>query len=237
MSITTLINFCHSITGVMKTIAEHVKARREALNLSQVQLAKIAGCSQGTIGNLESGIRAQPRKLLDIARALQVSPEWLETGRGPMKSSNASNVEPAPIGMYRVPLISNIQAGMWAEIVDNFQPGDAEEWLLTSTKVSGHSFALKIKGDSMYRADNPESFKEGDVVLIDPDVQPKPGGFVAARNGKQEATFKRYRPRGLNEKGVEYFELVPLNENYPTMRSDLEEITIIGTAVEHRKTL
>ena len=80
-------------------------------------------------------------------------------------------------------------------------------------------------------------FKEGDVVLIDPDVQPKPGGFVAARNGKQEATFKRYRPRGLNEKGVDYFELVPLNENYPTMRSDLEEITIIGTAVEHRKTL
>ena len=73
--------------------------------------------------------------------------------------------------------------------------------------------------------------------MIDPDVQPKPGGFVAARNGKQEATFKRYRPRGLNEKGVEYFELVPLNENYPTMRSDLEEITIIGTAVEHRKTL
>ena len=150
---------------------------------------------------------------------------------------DAPNVEPAPIGMYRVPLISNIQAGMWAEIVDNFQPGDAEEWLLTSTKVSGHAFALKIKGDSMYRADNPESFKEGDVVLIDPDVQPKPGGFVAARNGKQEATFKRYRPRGLNEKGVEYFELVPLNENYPTMRSDLEEITIIGTAVEHRKTL
>ena len=30
-------------------------------------------------------------------------------------------------------------------------------------------------------------------------MQPKPGGFVAARNGKQEATFKRYRPRGLNE--------------------------------------
>ena len=118
-----------------------------------------------------------------------------------------------------------------------FLAGDAEEWLLTSTKVSGHAFALKIKGDSMYRADNPESFKEGDVVLIDPDVQPKPGGFVAARNGKQEATFKRYRPRGLNEKGVDYFELVPLNENYPTMRSDLEEITIIGTAVEHRKTL
>ena len=197
--------------------------------------------SQAQWSNLRSGApdskTGKPRGMRkETARRIECAfgrPQgWLDTDH-----DLSGNVEPAPIGMYRVPLISNIQAGMWAEIVDNFQPGDAEEWLLTSTKVSGHAFALTIKGDSMYRADNPESFKEGDVVLIDPDVQPKPGGFVAARNGKQEATFKRYRPRGLNEKGVEYFELVPLNENYPTMRSDLEEITIIGTAVEHRKTL
>lgn len=69
------------------------------------------------------------------------------------------------------------------------------------------------------------------------DATTSVASFDGARNGKQEATFKRYRPRGLNEKGVDYFELVPLNENYPIMRSDLEEITIIGTAVEHRKTL
>ena len=149
----------------------------------------------------------------------------------------ASNVMPVAHSMTSVPLISKIQAGRWREIVDVFQPGDAEEWIPTAHKVSRTAFALRICGDSMYRPDSPDSFRDGDVVIIDPEVAPRPGSFVAARNGKEEATFKKYRPRGLNDRGQEYFELVPLNQDYPIMRSDLESITIIGTAVEMRKKL
>jgi len=66
---------------VVSTLAERLREARGAL--SQAQVAKRAGVSIGTIGNLESGTRKQPRKLLDIANALGVSPRWLETGRGP----------------------------------------------------------------------------------------------------------------------------------------------------------
>jgi SOS-response transcriptional repressor LexA len=66
-------------------------------------------------------------------------------------------------------------------------------------------------------------------------VQPQPGDFVVAQNGEGEATFKKFRPRGANEIGQLVFELVPLNEDYPTMRSDLMPIRIIGTMIEHRK--
>ena len=52
-------------------------------------------------------------------------------------------------------------------------------------------------------------FRPGDRVLIDPDVSPRPGDFVAARNTKQEATFKKYRVRGIDEVGQEVFELIP----------------------------
>ena len=38
-------------------------------------------------------------------------------------------------------------------------------------------------------------------------------------------------------RGEEYFELVPLNEDYPTLRSDLTRIEIIGTAVDVMKSL
>ena len=51
-----------------------MKQAREAAGLTQPQLAKKAGVSPGTIGNIESGTRKQPRELLAIAAALRVTP-------------------------------------------------------------------------------------------------------------------------------------------------------------------
>lgn len=67
----------------MKTIAERIKAVRQELGWSQVQLAEEVGVSQSSIGNIESGFRQRPRELVSIAKALRVSAEWLETGKGP----------------------------------------------------------------------------------------------------------------------------------------------------------
>lgn len=145
-------------------------------------------------------------------------------------TSTSTNVAPATMGGRRVPVISAIQAGMWAEIVDSFQPGDAGDWLLTDIDLSDSAFALDIRGNSM----EPE-FKDGDRVIIDPEIAPQPGDFVAAKNGEQEATFKKYRPRGMDAHGNIIFELVPLNDDYPTLRSDVQHIRIVGTMVEHRK--
>ncbi|GKV89318.1 hypothetical protein PEC301619_13000 [Pectobacterium carotovorum subsp. carotovorum] len=77
-------------------------------------------------------------------------------------------------------------------------------------------------------------FSEGDTVIIDPDVSPIPGDFVVARNGDDEVVFKKYRPRGVIN-GTDVFELSPLNDDYPTMRSDETAIRIIGTMIEHRR--
>lgn len=70
------------ITSV-KTLAERMKSQRAKLGLSQEDVARAAGVSQGTIGNLEGGIRRSARKLVEIANALKVSPEWLSTGKHP----------------------------------------------------------------------------------------------------------------------------------------------------------
>ena len=50
-----------------------------------------------------------------------------------------------------------------------------------------------------------------------------------------EWTFKKYRPRGINEHGQEVYELTPLNPDYPTMRSDREPCRILGVMIEHRR--
>lgn len=222
--------------------------RRENLGLlikeagSQAALSEVIGKAPAQISqwlNASANSRTGKPRVMSNAIAREIEEKtgkptgWMDQPASSAELSipGGSNVElELPHGVRRVPLISWIQAGIWTEIVNTFAPGDADDWLITSDKVSDRSFVLKIRGNSM----EPD-FKEGDTVVIDPNVTPRPGSFVAARNGREEATFKKYRPRSIDMVGNEIFELVPLNEDYPIMRSDETPITIIGTMVEHRR--
>ena len=78
-------------------------------------------------------------------------------------------------------------------------------------------------------------FQEGDWIILDPMAVPEPGDFVVAKCGeKKELIFRKYRPKGLDNSGKMTFELVPLNEDFPSLRSDILPIEIIGTLIEHR---
>ncbi len=128
----------------------------------------------------------------------------------------------------QVPLISNVAAGKLTEVCNPYALGAYERMVMVHEDVSGRAFALRIVGDSML----PE-FREGDIIVVDPNVTPQPGDYVVAKNHSEEATFKRYRPRGKNESGQDYFELIPLNPDFPTLRSDFDHLVIIGVEVEH----
>lgn len=207
-------------------IKDWIKAARQLKGWNQTQLGDVVGRTKGNIGHWETGKHTPS---LEQIAAISVATGFPMPALG-VQSAAVSNVAPAPMGGRSVPVITSIQAGMWAEIVDSFQPGDAGDWLLTDIDLSDSAFALDIRGNSM----EPE-FKDGDRVIIDPEIAPQPGDFVAAKNGEQEATFKKYRPRGMDAHGNIIFELVPLNDDYPTLRSDVQHIRIVGTMVEHRK--
>lgn len=195
----------------------------------QSDLARALNTSPQTVNNWEArGI--SKKGLLHIQATLGFSASWVETGEGAKFVQDKSNVAPAQIGSKQIPLISYVRAGNWAGIVDPFQPNDAHDWLMTDLDVSDGAFALEIKGDSMLPEFNP-----GDRVIIDPAIRPQPGDYVVAKNGEEEATFKKYRLRSINEQGAEVFELVPLNPDYPSIRSDEVPIKIVGTMVEVRK--
>jgi SOS-response transcriptional repressor LexA len=141
-----------------------------------------------------------------------------------------NNVTPAAAGKRAIPVISAIQAGALKEITEPYGPGDGRSTIYVDDDYSKWAFGLEIEGDSML----PE-FRPGDVVIIEPDWEPRPGEYVAAKNGKEEATFKKYRQRGVGSDGNAVFELVPLNEDYPTIRSDVTPLVIIGVMAEHRR--
>jgi SOS-response transcriptional repressor LexA len=56
-----------------------------------------------------------------------------------------------------------------------------------------------------------------------------------AKDESGEVTFKQYRSAGINERGDDVFELCPLNPLYAPMRSDRQQIAIVGVMVEHRR--
>ena len=143
---------------------------------------------------------------------------WVEKG--------LPNIEPAPDKEGDIPLISWVQAGEWSEIIDNFHPGDAEDWVSAFKKVGKNSFALRIKGSSME-----PMFAPGDIVIIDPTVQPETGRFVVAKidsdNGENgEATFKQFI-----RDGNQIF-LKPLNDMFPLIDMTGKDFKIIGCAVQ-----
>lgn len=197
---------------------------KEKSYLSQLMTGK-ASFGEKSARRLERDY-GMPEKYLDQPFA-GLTTEYI----GPDRRKFDTNVSRIPPGLRPVPVISEIQAGRLKEIADPYPPGAgfAVEYS-DDPDLSRWAFALEIDGMSMM----PE-FRPGDRVIIDPELAPNPGDFVAARNTKEEATFKKYRPRGMDANGNMVFELVPLNPDYPTMRSDIEHLEVIGVMVEHRK--
>ncbi|MEL3921992.1 MULTISPECIES: S24 family peptidase [Aeromonas] len=221
------------------TISDRIFSRRTALNLSKTALAKTIGVSDVSVGKWESGLN-QPkgRYLNDLAAALGVTVDWLLAGGGDTPEPPVEqhipgyhNVEPAVIlPGKRIPILSYVQAGNWREMCEQATTFDGNvEYVSAGGEIGPYGFGLWLRGDSML-----PQFKEGDLIIVDPDESPQPGDYVVAKNGSDEATFKKYRPRGIDENGQEVFELVPLNDDYPTMHSDRQHIQIIGVMVEHR---
>lgn len=211
-----------------------IKSRRKALKMTQDELALLVGVSRVSISQWERG-DTSPKgpNFLKLAKTLGVAPESLLLGENDEVGSSRgfNNVEPAVIPQgSRVPILSYVQAGHWRGMCEQATSFDGNvEYVAASVDIGPCGFGLWLRGNSMT-----PFFNEGDLVIVDPDEQPRPGDYVVAKNGGEEATFKKYRPRGIDENGQEVFELVPLNDDYPTMHSDRQHIEIIGVMVEHR---
>jgi SOS-response transcriptional repressor LexA len=211
----------------MKEMNERLAELRAAAKLTQNTVAKTVGVSRAAVTQWENGLTKPKGEYIHaLAKLYGCTTGYILHG----EDSGVVNVIPAPIGLRQIPIISYVQAGCWTESCDCRAMDGSIDTITTDLDLGSMAFALEVRGDSMA----PEIL-EGDVVVIDPDVDPLPGDIVAAKNGSHEATLKQYRPRGTNEQGQEYFELVPLNPVYPTMRSDHHHVTIIGTMMEHRR--
>jgi SOS-response transcriptional repressor LexA len=210
-----------------ENLGTRLKKLRTENGLSQAKLAKTAGVTQGLIGQLESGLNSGSKHLYKIAATLNVTVDWLVTGKGEMSTHAPAqwDANVAPItSLHPVPIISWVRAGAFSDI----EEFTSEDFVQVDVSTSTHAFALQVAGDSMTTSNNRGvSFPDGMVIVVDPDKAAVVGDYVIIKDvHKQAATFKQYMTDGISHKGV------PLNKDYDTVDLDDERYRIIGVVVE-----
>ena len=82
----------------MATVGERIKARRDELDWTQDELANKANISKSFLSDLENGKRnVGADKLLDIARALSLSLDYLMTGKNAKRMATEESAEEVQI--------------------------------------------------------------------------------------------------------------------------------------------
>ncbi|MFW2742940.1 LexA family protein, partial [Acinetobacter baumannii] len=222
----------------MNTLAERLRYAMEVLppkKIKGVDLARAVGVKPPSVSDWLSGKSKtmEGENLLKASKFLGVNPNWLATGNGSPTNNNIeddqlSNVIFRDLNLHKIPILDFVQAGFWHEVVYD---GTTPHSYTYTDYISSNPeaiFSVIVQGNSM----EPD-FKEGDMLIVDASIAPKPGSYVIAQNGSHEATFKKYRVLSHDEYGRDIFELIPLNKDFPILSSITHEIRIIGVVVRH----
>lgn len=192
------------------------------------KLAHEVGTDTGNLSRLERDLQTVNRELMDrILKVLDISVSVQAPG------ISGDNVAQGPEIRGLIPLISWVQAGCWREVSDIYAVGDGEQLLPCPVAHGPRTFALRIRGESMYNPHERRSFREDDIIFVDPDVIPTHRAFVVVKlEGSQEATFKQ-----LIVEGTQMY-LKALNPAWPEPILHVDESAVFcGVAIAKHESL
>lgn len=177
------------------TSGQKIRQLRKQAKLTQLQLGKAVGVSAAAVTQWEKDeTRPAGSSLIKLATLFQVDATYLldnstnkEIDRLPIHNVSEPPAHYGRQASDLVPLISDVTAGNWREAIDNFSPGDAEDWIPCYVKHSPSTYALRVNGPSM----EPE-FRNGEIIVVDPERAETNGSFVIAKQKDDNSTtFKK----------------------------------------------
>lgn len=197
------------------SLGQRIKTAREARKMSQKALAQIVGIEQPSIAAIESGKAKGTKHILAIANALQQDPDWLQSGKGRMRTveqSTGNLVEPsqspnkasvvsvrAVNDVSKVTVRGAVQAGVWSAAAEWPEDERYETLVRINPKYRGlEPIALEVRGPSMNRV-YPHNTIVICIAYIDLGREPVHGERVVVqrrRGDVVEASVKEYRRDG-----------------------------------------
>lgn len=204
-------------------LKDRLKKSRIAKGLSQAELAALANCTQGIIQKIEGGHVKGSSFLVDIAKVLDVSAEWLLHGNLP----NLTLDEKTVVQILPVLTIRDVLP----YLLDGTLPTDYRRasMLLGTNRVSSKSFLIEIQGDAMVSTENPaKSIFPGELAIVDPELAAKIGDIVLAQITQKDIKVRQYIIDG--EQSI----LKAFSTNYPFITMT-ENSKILGVVVGSHK--
>ncbi|SEP41569.1 Helix-turn-helix domain-containing protein [Rhodospirillales bacterium URHD0017] len=197
----------------MTTLGERVKTERRAKGWSQAELARRvtkAGYSitQGGIAQIERRGDTEPKSIVQLAQALGLSVNWLQSIRGDKTagvSADDDQLSMIPSGGRRgrgaaassppsgprqpLQVFASAQGGSEGAMILSNEP---VSWLPRDPRLEGvaDAYGCFVSGDSMEPA-----YEKGNILLVNPTARPEPGDDVVLmredKDGQRYVLIKR----------------------------------------------
>ncbi|EIY2679061.1 MULTISPECIES: S24 family peptidase [Klebsiella/Raoultella group] len=215
------------------TLAERLREARKAADMTQKTLGDAVGVSQAAIQKIETGRAAQTTKLLDIAKALRVRPEWLSSGTGAMRADGDDDKKPSHINhdVFRVDILDlAVSAGPgivnqeFVEILRSVEYAPAEARHMFDGRKAENIRIINVRGDSMSGTIEP-----GDLLFVDISVKSFDGDGIYAFLYDDTAHVKRL------QKMKDKLLVISDNKSYaawdPIEKDEMNRVFVFGKVI------
>ncbi len=177
------------------TVADNIKAIRNIFNVTQRELAEVAGVTENAVSKWENGY-AEPR----MGAVEKIAACYGLSKLNIIEDGGMDNFDPvtrkerpaipgavpiAPSPAAYLPVMGNIHAGAAEEpCVYSGEMAQVPAWV---EREHPNAFLLKVEGDCMDRV-----YPEGCMVAIDPDAEAVSGCVAAVQIDDTDFVMRRY---------------------------------------------
>ncbi|CAB3644234.1 HTH-type transcriptional regulator PrtR [Trinickia soli] len=179
----------------MTTLAERLQVALDQAKMKQIELARRVGITRGAVSLWLKGAttKVEGENLVKAAQVLGVSPNWLATGRGRMKSASPreialeDNPEYPAIRRVKIKISAGVTGFGVEPLADDHAPIVFHRSWYESNGYSPESLiAIKVNGASME-----PGLYDGDWVVVNTDDTQPRDGIAFAVNYDGEVVVKR----------------------------------------------
>jgi SOS-response transcriptional repressor LexA len=203
--------------GTTTPLGSRLKQARDAAGLTQHVLAEIVGIRQQAVQRIESGEAKTTSHIVPLAKALNVTPEWLALGEVPTSIPSVPTIlmvheEQKPYLIDRVfiaPILKWTDVSVVAKLPIKIDPL-GHNWLAVSSPLHNKYFVLEIQDDTMSG-----EFLKGDYVIVDSTLKPCSGSIVivAYKKAMLLCYYKKQKKQWILEPANGQLTTIPVDDN------------------------